>query len=776
MNEIKHKIFKGGIFGVLVKTITFDEFTNIYLDDCYEIIDDCTKKKLEKEFTANAVFLSTKELHEEKYTNTSMLELYNILQHHYVKINLVAWKIIATRNLYNFKNQDYFLVFDYFVRMKTFVNVKEYKKTLSESVKKSFSKFIDKMVKNRVLVQNEKDKNMYRYVMLDEINDENNKQKTNITENNDTNIARNTQKFDTTLQTFTNPEKYMKQVKDMLICNKNGILTSQVAAELDITKKHAYRLIEKTIKNNKEYSFLTEVEGKVTRKRFFNTKYMQGYKDKLTAAYTNKPVILASDRIEAIKILVDKYRIVETGKDIYQEFSSMIKSKYVTDGKNFRKLAVKAGCTLTRHYIGDSIVNYLVCAKDVSKEEIEKYKQTKKRVIETKPKKMIEHKLYETFVSFDLFVATDNGYIISDKKRKIYYCKVLYEQIHKIISKKEEKYVIHIKQLEEILLLYVNKQYDSFVEQCYNNEDMLKYLHSQIIEQNNIADLCKIVYYPYYLEEHSVKNVMYLRETNEVKKMENTKKMLKHTLNEIKQSNYSNSDVLHLSKYFTADKLAQTNINQAHKIYGVEHNKRMQFYDDVCKFNDTTDLQQILSYIDSNFVGREYEAMYNRLLAYRKKLAKKHKFFDRENAVPKRLHVMYETIKNEFLTKHKIKVKEIEHYNHTNKDCDDFVLKNCNKTDNKKVLQYLIKDNIIIQEHKYYKLKKSITKKINEHNVNTIFPAKYMHRIEIDNKDKYYKMYWPLIHFILIQSGTLKLEVLLQKIQIMNKFELNKFV
>ncbi|KAM0676214.1 hypothetical protein GVAV_000177 [Gurleya vavrai] len=431
MNEIKYKIFKNGIFGVRISDISQSDFEALKLDQTYEIFTQQQRDEHMQNFKYKS-FLSIQEFLYEKYKKNEKNDAYancnfykqeisyeyDDIKDNFIRINLIAWKQMATANMYNFRADDFYLVFNEFVTCDDFINVKDLKKKYNENTKKGITKLVEKMTEYKLFEHKKDDQsNYYRIIKKDD------KLITSCFEKDKLEIESNN-------RIEHDEAAICRKIKKFLIASQGGTLCTEICKMFELGPKPALRLLKKIISEDKDFVYITESVGKVFRYRFLHVDNLETYKTNLRESGLTKKPILHEDKIIAMKALLREYRAFCLSKEMAAIFAKMIGSTYIPDNKNFRHIAKKAGAKLVYLEADMPIYRYIVCMDDVKEEEIEREKR-KAYAKKIKLNKTNDTKIIEHFINYDEFIKQDNGYK-NDKNERIYnFICFLIEEVNK---------------------------------------------------------------------------------------------------------------------------------------------------------------------------------------------------------------------------------------------------------------------------------------------------------------------------------------------------------
>ncbi|KAM0676213.1 hypothetical protein GVAV_000176 [Gurleya vavrai] len=293
--------------------------------------------------------------------------------------------------------------------------------------------------------------------------------------------------------------------------------------------------------------------------------------------------------------------------------------------------------------------------------------------------------------------------------------------------------------------------------------------------------MTKFISFIYFLEEHTIKEKINLRFVKIPKNKLESDMLHEKNLKELKQKGYENFDVLQFEKIFAIEKFDKYfDYVIKHKIFEIEKipegykilnqelsnfkneinfvsepfisfNSRIKFMQQIANFSTDNCILDIYNILEKNFEGEEYEALYLRLVDYKKKIKSNESLPDREYEIPKRLYELHKNIKNLFIDKIELSLTDISFGN---------------EYDRQKIIQYLIKEKIIKKSNDHdYKLTNNFNRLSNKDKIKTIFPLKYfnLHKKDIV-KDKYFEKFYDLVFFIIAQCGSIEINNLKKRL------------
>ncbi|KAM0686835.1 hypothetical protein COBT_001935 [Conglomerata obtusa] len=753
MDDLKYTVFSAGIYGIKISNFGIDNFLKTTSDECFELLSPSERIDLMENFKIKS-HISVKEYitEHENINDTDHKLLFKTIKDYYIKINLYTWKQMATGNIFNFKNDEFYLMINKFVTSDDFIDIKLMYKGYNTNAKKSFKKFIDKMIVYE-LFETEKIENRVFYRLT-------RKDGRVAIYNYDNSASKKPMeaKPNIVVNEF-NQLTILRMLKKDMLDSEIGILCNEVSHKYNIKSKTMLRLLKGIVDKDDEYEAIAETEGKINRYRFFHRQHVEQYKKKLQKVETCNSVILPEDKISKMKIMLDELKVFFPNKIISEKYAKLIGSKYVPDNKNFRQIAVKAGGKIIQHIFDSNNANkYIICSSSATQKDFEDFK------IKIQPQKQkntinkFQLKLYTYFVKFDTYISQDNGFIANEEYRNYRF------------------------------LLFIQQRCDDNRKINFN----MTFIRSMTLKQ-----IMTFIPFPYYLEEYRFEDRNYnffnIREVKDPAISLELPFPLNITCGEFIDKNYNNYNILKIKSLFAVNAFKSffTNKNN-HKYFSYEekenefflvfnHNdinvveddrnnnlhaniyERIQFYNlvkDIDKINFVINVYNVL---EDNFEGEAYEALYQRFIEYKRRTCLLGHLPDRDFILPGRLYNLYKKIKELFIIKNKLKENEIDIGNYH---------------DNKKVLHYLIKDNTIEKnQNSYYKFTSIYDLRYNANKINTYFPVNYMsvHQTQIEHKT-YYKHFYNLVNYYLIQSGSIKFETLLKKIYVMKNFELYEFL
>lgn len=722
MDDTIYKIFELGIYGGPVNAFTDTELNSVLFHPTTELLTQRERDALLKKYDTVSFYDSTQRILAERGIHKSQGCDGRKLQGLFIKLNAVEWKDMAVSNLYPFKRVDYYPV-------------------LNRLVQSDYVKYADinngSRIQHRVLVKFFTKLVSVGYLKSKTVNDElfyginrvNGRVVTPVVKEGNT-IPSVTEK------------KIVREMKAAIDVAESGVLNRDFAAIFEIPQKTSLRILQKICSKNVGYTSTLEVDGKIKRLRFFTVEHYEAYKKR-----DKKDCILRDDKIQILHDFIQERKPFIADRRIIVEYAEKIKSRYVPDIKNFKKLVAEAGFkVLTVNYFDNNLVKQIVCDKAADEEAVkERFKPKSTKRFEA----MGTHNdmLYRYFVSVKRFIEMDNGYIGD-----------------------------------------ANQRLAAFVDFLAENGDKTVVFDKEFIYHMKLKDFFKFVPYHFYLKERGEvvdgQPAAYLYESDDarsegidvshdfsfddlIRRQYNNLEFLKlkYTLviwgfkvyfDRLQESGYS---VEKTQRHFKIDLSVAHEIDRSKpcQVPYIPFEKRMAFYNMICTFEIKSVVSKIQSLINESFVDSEHAALIARLVQFKRNF--KHDKSDRpEVATHATLNNLYIALKKLIMTGDTVEIATLKEHKSVEFTKAVALLKN-----NRVIKSTLDKSTLVINE--------AYGDNFKVMDINTVFPLDYFWHGLARDDNSYVARHFGLIAYYLILNGTYEIKKLLHKVVILERFE-----
>ncbi|WUR04224.1 uncharacterized protein VNE69_07289 [Vairimorpha necatrix] len=794
MEKYLNEFLGYGLYGTNLNRFNEEEIRTLCVDDSYEIYYTKDKEKLEKNLNGETIIKLTD-------FNTIMTDLNSLnirVKYNIFKQNLAQYK---------WKEEYPYKVIDYLLNADEYVKSSELREKLNLDSKRIF--YVTKILKRSEVLEQKREGSGVYYFKLDK--------KLLFKYENPTNDNYDTPMIPENLCTEI---PLLDQIRNLIKNSPVGITTEDVKKNFGMSIRQGLNYLTKINELDREQYLCKEIFiGKIRRLLFFvSTDVVEKKK------FTDKKFITVEDRMNALdQMLQDKKGFVITDESLRQ-FQINLNTNFLPCKKTIMSTALKCGHKIFTIKEKNECKT-LIIHKDVN--VVDYLNETEDRT-QIEFKNSTEENLYNKFVLARNFIIKDNYYITNEKEK----IRLLCDYLH---NKNEDNYIIldenfflemNLKFLFKIIPIDILNVMASITQDCkfkdLKYDDLLNKLKRSNVTKNlkisitikrilkKILDLEKIGLIEKYTKKENLNeekaNEYIINEQNANKSGLN-KETVKDSklLKDIEQNSKLNQEG---EKIFKKTKLNENGEKNMKKL--VDENYSINTTKDLV--NKNTDREKVKDLL-SNLIIIKLCTNYNELIDNIPTKNKKNVYMNYVNRIKCFNYLRY----NKKATAYKI-IKKFIKQNYTNiyKELMKYIdeafgnmteeeQETCAEPPNTQEFLYtkikydlLYNDLLNPLEYKDYSNIELILEKLREDGIvvcnerkitvqncriKSRLKYKLMKHLEIQdtrmqeylNRDTIYKIYFVLFYEILVKTGSMEMNELLEKVKVCKDFEFINF-
>lgn len=402
MTNLKDKIFKFGIYGKQLNSLTNDELKELSSQNWIEILSPDQINNFKSNFTLLPLE-SQKDISNSNY---------------YIRMNLHSWRAYLFGSSFITKNPSYFLIIDYLLTNPDYIPCSLLRSIFNIDPKTMH--YLCKKLLDRKIIK-EKRENNESYITIDQIEDK--------TDNKDNDIVipkENTSFIDTSKLVYYKYISLPDQIKMHIKNHVNGIgsrdLNEIIGISIKSGLKHLQRICEL---NPNEFIMVDSIQNCHTTFKVFSKENLNiRNQKKLESLHKNcgdnnnivtpnneeiDPHLTAKDRQAVLLLLANKYGHFIISKPILEEIAQMTGYSYYIDRKNIISNAKEAGLNVFS-FKNLNQKRYVVALSSFDESILQKYN------VEPDINIIAEDEYYkkvrEYFMGITKCIYMDNGYCV----------------------------------------------------------------------------------------------------------------------------------------------------------------------------------------------------------------------------------------------------------------------------------------------------------------------------------------------------------------------------
>lgn len=379
VDKLKEKLFAFGLFGAHTRSFSEEELQSLLKQKWTEVVTKEQLEKLRQSFTQVSL--------EDARAKTPAKggSLCSVLADKYIRMNTVEWKNYFCPN-FNFISKEYYFVFDMLITSGEPVSTNDLRLAFDIDPKKMFY-IAKKLVTLGYVDKVEIDGKLYlRYRKNADgsYHQEKTKGKRMSINASDHSEER---RADSGLPPEGSPSSLcvpslcvgvplIETLRAMLEESRCGLSSVDVQRMLGVSIKKAHKLLTKySARNTGSIKAVNEFEGKIRRVKFYNVReYARSYEDRRQellsdAAADTRRTITMEDRILAIEQQLRKNKAFSLDKRNVQEIQQRCGWKYAFDRRTLIRSALKGGFNVYTHVIGGDQPRYVIALPEIGEKD-----------------------------------------------------------------------------------------------------------------------------------------------------------------------------------------------------------------------------------------------------------------------------------------------------------------------------------------------------------------------------------------------------------------------